>query len=146
VSSVQSYRVYFSNNAATYGAEYWQVCRFVLGHYLAPAFTAQYGNLLNVVNQSDRNRSRAGSLRRNVGPRWRTMTLDLIRVPESDRAMWIDLRNKLGTDRDFVLSVFPEEGTRRERDHTINCVFSSPDPLERWHPGYLKHRLQIEEV
>lgn len=147
VSSVLSYRVTFSNNVSTYGYAYWQVCRFFLGHYFEPAFQAQYGALINVTGQADRNRSRGGSLRRNVGPRWRTMSMDMIRVPDTDRAMWLDIKNRLGTDRDFVFSLFPGDGTRKERDHVMNCVFTSYDGLERWHhAGFLKQRIQLEEV
>jgi len=142
----KSFRIYFTGNVGTYGYSYWQVCRFFLGNYFEPAFTAQYGAQINVVSQSDRNRSRGGSLRTNIGPRWRTMQMDLIRVPESDRAAWLDIATRMGTDRDFVLSLFAGDGTRKERDHIVNCVFSAADGLERFHPSYLKRRIQIEEV
>jgi hypothetical protein len=98
------------------------------------------------MDHTDRNRSRGGSLRTNVGPAWRTMTMDLPRVPEASRAGWIDTMQQVRTGRDFVLSMFPEEATRRERDHTLNCKMSTLDPLERWHLVHLKKRIQIEEV
>lgn len=142
----RSFKWSFSSNVSTYGYAYWQVCRFFLGNYFSLTYNPQYGITLGVVDQTDRNRSRGASLRTNVGPSWRTMTMDLARIPESERAAWLDIMKYLGTGRDFVSSLFPGEATRRERDHTINCKFTSLDPLERWHLQYLKKRLQFEEV
>ncbi len=142
----KSGRAYFSGNVGTYGYAYWQVCRFFLGKYFEPSFTAQYGAMLKAVSQSDRNRSRGGSLRTNIGPRWKESVMDLIRIPDVDRKAWLDIQERLGVDRDFVLSLFAGAGTVEERDNTVNCMFSAPDALERWFPGYLKRRIQIEEV
>lgn len=141
-----SYKISFSGNVSTYGYAYWQVARFFLGHTFELDYTAQYGATLNVVSQTDRNRSRGGSLRTNVGPTWRTMTMDIIRLPESQRAAWLDVMRYLGTGRDFVLSLFPEEGTRKERDHILNCKFPTLDAMDRWHPSFLKKRIQVEEI
>lgn len=141
-----SYKISFSGNAPSYGYAYWQVCRFCLGPYKELPYTALYDYPLALVDQTDRNRSRGGSLRSNQGPNWRTLTLDIKRVPEAEGADWLDIMKYNGTGRDFVLSVFPDEGTRKERDHIMNCKFSSLDPLLRWHPAFLSKLIQVEEV
>ncbi len=142
----RSYKITFSGNVSTYGYSYWQVCRFCLGPSKELPYTALYDYPLNLVDQPERNRSRGGSLRTNVGPNWRTMTLDIKRVPETEGADWLDIVKYVGTGRDFVVSLFPSDGTRKERDHVMNCKFSVLDPLIRWHPSFLSKRLQLEEV
>lgn len=141
-----SFRYYFSSNVSTYDAAYWQVARFFLGLSYEFPYSVLYDNALGFVDQTERNRSRGGSLRTNVGPNWREFTADIKRLPEADRAGWIDLKRRLGTGRDFVFSLFPEDGTRKERDHMMNCVFKTLDPMVRWLPGWLSSRIQIEEV
>lgn len=141
-----SYRVYFSSNVSTYGAAYWQVCRFFLGRYFSLGYNPSYDAALGREDQTDSNYSRGGSLISNVGPSRKVMTMDIARIPESERAAWLDILEYCGTGRDLVISWFPEEATRRERDHLINGVMSALDPLERWHLLYLRKRLQIKEV
>lgn len=141
-----SYKVNFTGNVSTYGTAYWQISRVIIGPYKELPYTALYDYPLGVIDQTDRNRSRGGSLITNQGPNWRVMTLDVKRVPEADRADWMDIRKRCGTGRDFVLSVYPEDGDRMERDHMINCKFAASDPLLRWHHDYSSTRFQLEEV
>lgn len=141
-----SYKISFSGNVSTYGYDYWQISRIVLGPYKALPYTALYDFPLGIVNQTDRNRSRGGSLRTNRGVDWRTLQLDIKRVPEGERADWMDIKHYMGTSRDGVISVFPEEGTRKERDNIFNFKFSAIDPVLQWHHDYVSTRLQIEEV
>lgn len=141
-----SYRVNFTNNVSTYGYAYWQICRVFLGPYKSLPYTALYDYPLQVVDQTDRNRSRGGSLRTNQGPNWRTIQLDIKRVPQAEAADWLDIKKWLGTGRDCVMSLYPGDGTRMERDHLMNCKLSTIDPLIRWHPDYFSTRLQFEEV
>jgi hypothetical protein len=141
-----SYRVTFSSNVSTYGYAYWQICRVYLGlHYELP-YTALYDFPINYVDRTDRNRSRGGSLRTNTGQDWKTMTLEIKRVPAADGPGWLDIMHYLKTGKDFVLDLYPGEDTRRRRDHFIDCKFSQLDPLLRFHPEYLSKRIQIEEV
>lgn len=141
-----SYKISFSGNVSTYGYDYWQVCRFVLGPRKDLPYTLIYDFPAGLVDQTDRNRSRGGSLRSNQGPNWRIWTIDIKRVPQGEQADWLDIMKYCGTGRDFVASLFPDEANRRERDNHANVKFSALDPLIRWHPEYLSKRLQIEEV
>jgi hypothetical protein len=141
-----SYKVFFSTNVSTYGYSYWQACRFFLGKYYELPYNVLYDNALGFVDLTDRNRTRGASLQTNIGPGWREFSADIKRLPEADRAGWIDIKKRVGTGRDFVLSLFPELATRKERDHIINGKFKTLDPIVRWHPLFLSTRIQIEEV
>lgn len=141
-----SFRYYFSSNVSTYGYAYWQACRFFLGLTYELPYNIIYDNALGFIDATDRARSRGASLRTNVGPNWREFNADIKRLPDSDRAGWFDIKKRVGTGRDFVLSVFPENGTRKERDYFMNCVFKTLDQMVRYLPTWLSSRIQIEEV
>lgn len=140
-----SYEILLSSHSATYGRTVWQASRFFLGPTMELFRQPEFGASLGYAAQTDRNRSRGGSLRTNVGVQWRTMELSLGAMEESERAAWLDIFRYCGTGRDFVLSLFPNEGTRKERDYILNCAFASLNPINR-EINRLTGRLQIEEV
>jgi hypothetical protein len=140
-----SYKISFSGCVSTYGADYWQVERFFMGQYIQAAYPPDFGATLGFVDQSDRNRSRGGSLRTNVGPIWRVMQMDLVRIDEDQRAAWLDIWRYCGTGRDIVVSLYSEDGTRLERDHLMNAKLVALDVLNR-NVAILTSKLQIEEV
>lgn len=140
-----SYKITFAGNVATFGASYWQVCRLFLGNYFEVAKNPAFGATLGFIDQTDSNRSRGASLRTNVGPIWRTMGMDMNYIREDQRAMWLDIVRYCGTGRDFILSLFPEDGTRLERDHFVNAKFSALNAIGR-PVKVLTTKLQIEEV
>ncbi|MGH7605400.1 MAG: hypothetical protein ACRENK_15570 [Gemmatimonadaceae bacterium] len=140
-----SYQISFAANVSTYGAAYWQVCRFFLGKYFEAAVNPDYGATLGFVDQTEVNRSRGGSRRTNVGVSWRVMQMDLNSIHEDERAAWLDIARQCGTGRDLVLSLFPEDGTRLERDNIVNAEFSALNAIGRQVSRLTSH-LQIEEV
>lgn len=142
---VLSYEITLSDHVSTYGRTVWQASRFFLGPSFELFRQPEFGASLGFVDQTDRNRSRGGSLRTNFGQLWRVMEMSLGAMEESERAAWLDIFRYCGRGRDFVLSLFPEEGTRIERDHILNCKFATLNPIGR-EVRRLTTRLQIEEV
>ena len=102
------------------------------------------GLTIGYVDQTERNRSRGGSLRTNVGPTWNVVNFDLPLMDETEQSAWLDIMRYCGTGRDLVLSIFPTEGTRRERRHTLNGLFISLDAIGR-QVTWLTKRVQFEE-
>jgi hypothetical protein len=141
-AAFQSYTISFSGSP-TIG--YWQASRIWLGKHLEVTYNPAYGATLGFLDQSDRDRSRSGSLRTRVGPTWRTMDLTMGEIDESQRAAFLDILQYCGTSRDVVASLFPLDGTRLERDHIINGKFSNMNALGR-QVSYLTGHLQLEEV
>lgn len=140
-----SYKITFSGNVGTFGAAFWQVCRFNVGNYWQPTRPPTFGVGLGMGNLTDRNRSQGGSLRTNNGAAWKTMTMDFIRIAESERAAWLDIMEYAGTGRDMVVSLFSEDGTRLERDYFVDCAMTSLDAINR-PVRVLTKKLQIEQV
>lgn len=141
-----SFRYYFRNFSSPYDAVAWQVCRFFLGEAYVLPYTAQYGHTLGIADQTERNRSRGGSLRTNRSETWREMTLDVKRVPDDDLATWLQIMEECGTGVDFPFSLFDGDDSSREREQLLLATFKSLDPLTRWHLQYTSKRIQLEGV
>lgn len=127
------------------GGDPHQITTIWLGKAFEVAINPAYGLALGFATVTDRNRSRGGSLRTNVAANWRTLEFDLSWMNEGDRGVWIDMMRKRGTGRPIVVSAFPEDGTRKERDHTMLCMFSSLNAIGR-QVSWLTKRVQLEEV
>lgn len=126
-----SYRISFTDNVSTFNAPYWQVSRIWIGKFFEVMFNPSYGATLGYEDMTDDDRSRGGSDVSNVGAIWKTMDMTLDWINESERAMWVDIMERLGTGRNLVASWFPGAGDRLERDHTICGKFNSLDALGR---------------
>lgn len=123
-----------------------QASRIFIGKHLEVTYNAAYAGTLGWVDSSDKNRSRGGSLRTSVGPSYRVMDNALPWVPEAQRGSWLDIQRYCGTGRDFVMSLFPLDATRLERDYLLNAKFKALDALGRPSKNRLSARLQVEEV
>lgn len=139
------YRSYKITFGGTPTASYWQVSRIVLGKYLELARQPKFGLSQDRADLTDRNRSMGGSLRTNFGASWRTLTADLGKVNDNERATWDKIKRQVGTGRSFAISVYPGDGTDLERDYTMLVKFATLDPLVRDMRLYTQ-RLQLEET
>jgi len=142
-SIFKSYRITLSGLVSP--RTYWEVGRVFLGKHFTAGINPAYGAALGMSDLTDSNRSRGGSLRTNVGASWKTAAFDLNWMSEDDAISWLDIMRYCGTGRDFVISMFPEEVTRRERNNTFNAKFQSLDPIGR-QVSYLTKRFQVVEV
>lgn len=141
VTTFRSYTITFSTNVG--GA--WQCARIWLGKYFESSFNPTFGAPLGVATNADKGRTRGGSVRANAGEKWRIFNCEFGVMRESDRAVWMDIMGYCGVNKDMVVSLFPTDGTRMERDYTINGVMSGLDPIGR-QVSYLTKRMQFEEV
>lgn len=137
----QSYTISLSTNVN--GP--WQMCRIWLGKYFESLFNPTFGATLGIVSNSDVGRTRGGSYRASPGEKWRTFNGEFDAMPESERAVWIDIMQYCGRNKDMVISLFPGNGTRMERDYTMDGIMSGLDPIGR-QVSYLTKRMQFEEV
>ncbi len=142
--AMQSFKIELTDQSSDYGRSLWQASRFVLGPAFEMAKQPDFGASLGFVTQTDRNRSRGGTLRTNIGESWRTMEMSLHLMQESERAAWLDIFRYCGTGRDFVVSWFPNEGSRLERDYMMLCKFATLNAIGR-EVNRLTSRLQLEE-
>ncbi len=140
-SQIRSYKISFANIPGSY----LQVSRIFIGKHFEAAVNPDYGMLLGYLDNSDRGRSRGGSLRTSLGASWRTMDMNLNGINENERAAWLDIMRYCGTGRDMVVSGFPLDGTRLERDHIFNGKLSALNAIGR-QVNRLTDRVQVEEV
>lgn len=142
----QSYQITLSDHSTTFWPDYWQISRLWLGKYFEPRINPSYdGHGLGWVDNGDNNRTAGGSLRSNLGARWREGKMTLNSVDEHESPVWMDITANSRTGKDVVSSLFPEDGTRRERDNILCCKFASLDPLGR-QVGRLTKNLAIREL
>ena len=130
--TIQSYRITLSNHSTTFwNNTYWQVSRFFLGLGFEVSRSVAFGSELGLMDDSDVTRTRSGSILSTQGARWRTYKADLVQLQEAEARTWLDVMQQAQLSNDLVISLFPTEGTRKERDNMMNCAFTSLDPIGR---------------
>lgn len=131
--TIRSYRITLSSHSSAYGySSYWQISRLFLGKYWSPRINPSYdGSGLTWNDNTDSERSRGGSLRANMGARWREMKMQFNGIDEDEAPVWMDIMAYAQRSRAVMVSLFPEEGTRAERDNTALVKFTSLDVLGR---------------
>lgn len=124
---------------------YFQIGRILLGRYFGATAGPSFGFQLGESDTGNSTRTEGGSRRGYSGYSWPTMSFELNNIRPTERTFWRDFMrtNKRGTD--FAVSVFPGDGTSRERDYTINGCFSSVDALNNESRRFTK-RVQVEGV
>lgn len=143
--AAQSFRITTGGTPSS-GAAYFQAGRLWLGKYFEATHNMAPGLELQWINDSERRRSRGGSLRSRAGSAsWRRLALDLRFMNEADRQTWTDLEGVLGHERDLVVSAFPASGGRVERDYTLNAKFEQLDPII-YQYAFKTKRVVLEEI
>lgn len=144
--TIRSYKATFSSISSTYWpGTYWQASRFWVGLGFEVAINPVYGAALGWQDETDRNRTRGGSLRTNLGAKWKTIKWDFDAIAENEVPVWLDILANAQTGKDIVVSLFPNDGTRKERDHIIAAKLSALDPIGR-QVNRLTHSMQAEEI
>jgi hypothetical protein len=139
--SFRSYEITFSGTPT---AGFWEVCRVYLGKAFEFAINPDYGAPLGYEDNTDSNRTLGGSQRTNHGEQWRTLQLELNSLRETEREPLLRMVRRLGKGRDFVISLFPEDGTTMEEAYTINAKLSAINPIVR-QISRLQNRLSMQE-
>lgn len=141
----KSYEITFRDTHVQTSADNWEVGRVWLGEYKEVRINPNYGTALTFADNTQRSRTRGGSLRSNEGAYWRGAVIDLAWILEEDRADWVDICRRAKTAKDVVVAILPEDPDQRlDRDHIINGKFVSLDPMGR-QVSYLTKRVVIEE-
>ena len=143
-SGVKSVQWDFSSKSTTYGYPFWQVGRPFVGNYFEPNRSAAYGLTYGLGENAELVRTRGGSKQGVAGASWRILNFDLNGIDEDEMPTWIDVMNIAQTSQDVAVSIFPGDGGRKERDHTINGTFSRIDDVGR-QIRVLTKKFQIEE-
>jgi hypothetical protein len=97
-----------------------------VGNYWSPAYNANYGAGLLLMDASKHERSDAGDLLTDIGPRSSKISLDLSFMPPTDRAAMVKILRENGMANPVFLSLFPESADLElERDNTVYAKLSA---------------------
>ena len=97
---------------------YIQIDRLMAGRYISPVVNFSYGSGFRWVDESERQRTRGLSMRSVVRPQYRRLSFDLNWLSESDRPKIVEELRAVGITGDVWVSMWPEVGGARERDHS----------------------------
>lgn len=143
-SGVKSVQWDFSSKSTTYGYGYWEVGRPFIGNYYEFTRNPVYGLSWALGDNDEKVRTRGGSNQGAKGERWAVLDMSFDVLDESEMPTVVDIQRICQTTSDVVVSIFPGQGGRLERDHTINGTFASLDAIGR-QVGRLTNRVRIEE-
>jgi hypothetical protein len=123
---------------------YFELARVVIGPYFEVAVNPSYG--LTLGRQFNTLRARDGGAGLQVAPgyQYRKLEFTLGQMTANDRRALFDLAGYMGDFRDGVISLFPEQGDRDERDFTLNGRFAVIEP-QAWEIVRRSERLVFEE-
>jgi hypothetical protein len=116
-TAARSFRLTLSDPLNSDG--YIEASRLIVGRYFEPKYNASFGSALAWVDTSTHSRTAGGTLRTNQGPVFRQLKLFLDLLDESDRTTLIEIMRTKGKRKDVFVSLYPEVGGSKERDHSF---------------------------
>lgn len=141
--TASSFRITITNGGAV-DTPYFEARRFWLAQAVTAPFNARPGAAPAWVSGSKHERTIGGVLRRQSRARWRELRIETKVTSEADRAAWSDLSYACDPATEIVLSLFPGDGTRRERDFTVLGSLEVLNPMVFDGPN--EHTLQLAMV
>ena len=138
-----SFRITITNGGAV-DKPYFEARRIWMGQSVIGPRNASFGAAPQWLTNSELKRTIGGSAQRLARARWRGLRIDSRVFTEADRATWSDLLSVCTPDREIILTCFPGEGARRERDFTVMGSLEALNPLSFMNRNY--HTLQLAIV
>lgn len=144
--SIQSARITLSSHSTTFwNVAYWHVSSFWFGNYFETSINPSYGATLAPADNGGRTRTGGGSLRTQFGFRWRAAKMQLTGITEKEAATWLQIMEYSQMARPIYTSLFPGDGTIKERDNMFPAFWTSLDALGR-QVNRLEKYLAFEEA
>lgn len=128
LQSIRSYKLTFTGTPNN-GNAYWQVGSIHIGPHFESGVNPDFGLKLGWRSNATVSRSVGGSRRATASAKWRRLEGELNYIQEADRAAFLDIMAYMGRARVGVMSVFPGQGGRLERDYTVQGTFVEEDFL-----------------
>lgn len=127
---------------------YVEAARVVTGSYWSPSNNCEYGADMNYADLSKHERSDAGDLRTDVGPRYRALTMDLAYMPATDRNTFWRLIKLNGMSKPVFVSLTPEntDDAAGEAIHQVYGKLSRISAIKYQFLNQFNSRLEIEEI
>lgn len=128
-------------------AGYIEAARVIVGNYWSPAYTAEAGASLGVIDTSKNERTDAGDLRSDRGTIHKTLNLDLNYLTNTDRNFFLGLMRS-GTYKPMYLSLLPDstDDQQGEQAYSVYGKMSRSTSLKYQLLNQFSTSLEIEEV
>lgn len=133
--SFRSAKVTLSGSTTDTAVSYWELKRIWLGMYLETTYQVTTDLALAYQSQGANVRMGGGSLRSLPSVPWRKLDMNLDWIPEAQRVVLLDMMHWAGTSGDWFVSVYPEDGTRLERDYTMMAKLAALPTQKYAHLG-----------
>lgn len=137
-----SFRITISNSFTDF--PYFEARRIWLAHSITAPFNAQFGLAPVVRDASEQVRTIGAALDVLDVDTYRAAQFDTVFETEADRAIWSDVLAYCGKTREVVVSLWPGEGSRRERDTTWCGYLEAINPVVFANANF--HTLQLSLV
>lgn len=128
-------------------AGYVEIGKLFAGRYWQPEETADRGAPLSLPAAVTQTRSDSGSLRRDLGPSYRKLSVSLSWLSPADRERLFEIASNNGLARSLFVSLYPQDtDTVLEQAHQIwGCLVATPQMSA---PNYLRYAtsLDFEEI
>jgi hypothetical protein len=118
--------------------------RLIVGAYWSPTYNAEYGAAAATMDTTVSARNDAGDLLGDRGVVYDTLSLDLKRMPETDRAQLLNIFRAVGTRENILVSLLPGDASpSAERDHMVyGRRANAGTTLDSW--PYYSSKLEVQ--
>lgn len=125
-------------------AGYIDCARLVVGPYWEPAYNADFGAEMGLVDTTTTERNAAGDLMADAGTVHESLSLSLSWMTPADRTALMALVRSVGTRRNFLVSLMPATPpSALERDHLIYGKRANAGVSIPYLEAYA-HRLEVD--
>lgn len=127
---------------------YIEAARVIAGNYWSPVNQCEVGVEMGMADMSKHERSDAGDLRTDRGPRYKTLSFDLSYMPAADRNTFWKLMLNSGMTRPVLVSLDPENSGDGSGESIMQIYgkLSRMSSLKYMLPTQFNSRMEIEEV
>lgn len=125
---------------------YLQASRLFIGSYWEPAHAPKAGMQIQWVDTSKPQRTEGGTVHTEPGIQYRRLMVEGEYMDESERSQTVDILRKRGLREDLFVSVFPGNGGAYERDHELQAVLGSIEPMTLPLYGMANYAFTFEET
>lgn len=117
--------------------------RIILGAYWEPTYNVANGINVTIADTSSTNRNESGDLVPNRSIIYDQMSFDFSVLLEADKLMLSQILRKVGTARNILVSVFPDNNSTLEQNHMVYGKRSN-SAINTELFGIYKHTIDIE--
>lgn len=128
---------------------YVEAARVIAGNYWAPTNNCEVGAEVTAMDMSKQERSDAGDLRTDRGPRYKAMTFDLTFMPQADRnSLWRILLGN-GMSKPVFVSLTPDQLAADSAEEQLLQLYGKLTRvagIKYMQVNQFNSRMEIEEV